>query len=344
MIVVFQREAAPSELHSALSRLEKLGFLVQQIHDGEKLLYAAVPVSDVHEHGAAKQIRAFGCVEEVLLDGKPYRLVAEGDNIGLQVGDVTFGGNEAIVMAGPCTVESEEQVMQTAEAVSRAGAKVLRGGAYKPSTSPYSFHGMGLPGLEILQTAGRRYGLKVVSEVMDPRKVELVSEYVDILQIGARNMQNYDLLREVGQSRVPVLLKRGMSARIEEWLLSAEYIAAGGNSNIILCERGVRSFDNVTRNVLDLSAVAAVKQMASLPVVVDPSHATGRRDLVPAMSKAALAAGADGLLIEVHPRPDHSVKDGAQSLSTEEFSTLMPELRRVAEAVGRSLGAHIYTR
>lgn len=241
-------------------------------------------------------------------------------------------------MAGPCAVESEEQLMASAKAVSEAGATMLRGGAYKPSTSPYAFQGMGKEGLELLKEAGRRYDLRVVTEVMDVRKVELVSQYGDMLQIGTRNMQNFDLLREVGQSRVPVLLKRGMSARIEEWLLAAEHILSSGNPNVVLCERGIRTFETNTRNTLDLSAVPATQAMTHLPVIVDPSQGTGRSDLVWPMSLAAVACGADGLLIEVHPHPDKALKDGEQSLSTQSFRALMPQLAAIAAAVDRPLG------
>ena len=275
---------------------------------------------------------------EIPLAGKPYHLVAKNEwreRSEVRVGNVVIGGQEIVLMAGPCTVESESQLMAAAEAVAQAGATILRGGAYKPSTSPYSFQGMGEEGLKLLREAGRRFDLKVVTEVMDPRKVDLVSGYADMLQIGTRNMQNYDLLKEVGQSRKPVLLKRGMSAKAEEWLLAAEYIAAEGNESIVLCERGIRSFDPITRNTLDLSVVPALRELTHLPIVVDPSQATGRRDLVPAMSLAAIAAGADGLLIEVHPEPPHAIKDGAQSIYTDVFRALVPKLEAVAEAVGR---------
>ena len=270
-------------------------------------------------------------MEDVILITKPYKFVAKeyrGKKSVLDIGGVLIGGDEIVMMAGPCTVESEDQLFLTAERVAKAGAKILRGGAYKPCTSPYSFQGMGLEGLKLLKEAGRRYGLKVITEVMHVRKVEEVAEYADILQIGTRNMQNYDLLREVGQSRTPVMLKRGMTAKIEEWLLAAEYIAAGGNEKIMLCERGIRTFEPYTRNTLDLSAVAAL--------IVDPSQGTGRRDLIAPMSKASVAVGADGLIIEVHPNPDHAIKDGAQSITIDAFENLMPELEAIAGAVGRT--------
>jgi 3-deoxy-7-phosphoheptulonate synthase len=246
-----------------------------------------------------------------------------------------IGGDELVVMAGPCAVESEEQIFAAARAVSRAGARVLRGGAFKPSTSPYNFQGLGVAGLRLLRAAANENELDVVTEVMDVRRVEVVAEHADMLQIGTRNMQNFDLLKEVGQSSKPVLLKRGMSARIEEWLLAAEYVLDQGNPNVVLCERGIRTFETFTRNTLDLSAVPALRSLSHLPIVVDPSHGTGRRELVPAMALAAVAAGVDGLLIEVHPNPEAALKDGEQSLRFEEFEALMPRINSVARALER---------
>jgi 3-deoxy-7-phosphoheptulonate synthase len=260
----------------------------------------------------------------------------------IDVDGVKVGGNEVVIMAGPCTVESEEQVMMTAAAVAKAGATVFRGGAYKPSTSPYSFQGMGLPGLELLREAGKRYGMKVITEVMDLRKIEMVAQYADILQIGCRNMQNYDLLKEVGLTQIPVLLKRGMSAKYEELLLAAEYIASNGNEKIMLCERGIRTFETYTRNTLDIGAVPVLRDLSHLPVILDPSQGTGRRDLVSALSRAGIAAGADGLIIEVHPNPDHAIKDGPQSVTIQQFEAMMPTFARVAEAVGRKISLPVH--
>jgi 3-deoxy-7-phosphoheptulonate synthase len=242
-----------------------------------------------------------------------------------------------IVIAGPCSAESEEQVETTAAAVKRAGAKILRGGAFKPRSSPYSFQGLGEGGLRMLRSAADRHGLTLISEVMDLSQIDLVERYVDILQVGARNMQNFTLLRELGKSRKPVLLKRGISATIEEWLLSAEYILAGGNMDVMLCERGIRTFESYTRNTLDISAIPVVQKLSHLPVLVDPSHATGRRDKVAPVARAAVAAGADGLLIEVHCDPDHAKSDGAQSMFPSQFDRLMAELRIIAPAIGRSI-------
>ncbi len=340
MIVVMKSGATREEVEVISRHLEDLGFQTRPIFGVNKTIVGAVGAPDIDKYGAAEQMRAYDEVEDVHFVGKPYKLVAreahpEGSIIDL--GSVQIGGKGIVVMAGPCTVESEEQLMTTAKAVAEAGATVLRGGAYKPSTSPYSYQGMGVPGLELLKEAGRRYGLKVITEVMDVRKVDLVGQYADILQIGTRNMQNYDLLREVGLSKIPVMLKRGMTAKLDEWLLAAEYVAAGGNENIMLCERGIRSFDSYSRNTLDLAVIPALKAASHLPVIVDPSQGTGRRDLVAPMSVAAVAAGADGLIIEVHPSPDHAIKDGAQSLKIDQFEALMPKLRRIAEAIDRGI-------
>jgi len=241
------------------------------------------------------------------------------------------------VMAGPCSAETEAQVDASAAAVKRAGAKVLRGGAFKPRSSPYSFQGLGEPGLRMLRDAANTHGLKLISEVMDASQIELIAKYCDIFQVGARNMQNFTLLRELGHARKPVLLKRGLSATIEEWLMSAEYILSGGNNDVILCERGIRTFETATRNTFDISAIPVVKKLSHLPVVADPSHGAGRRDMVAPMARAAVAAGADGLIIEVHHDPDHALSDGAQSMFPNQFDRLMAELRIIAPAIGRSI-------
>jgi 3-deoxy-7-phosphoheptulonate synthase len=262
----------------------------------------------------------------------------------IALGDVRIGGDEVIVMAGPCSAETPEQVEAAAVAVRRAGAKVLRGGAFKPRSSPYSFQGLGEEGLQLLRNAADRHNLYLISEVMDITQIEVVSKYSDVLQVGARNMQNFTLLRELGKARKPVMLKRGISATIEEWLLSAEYILAGGNTNVMLCERGIRTFENATRNTLDISAIPVVQKLSHLPVIVDPSHGTGRRDKVAPMARAAVAAGADGLIIEVHCDPDHALSDGAQSLYPAQFDRLMAELRIIAPAIGRSICLEPVTR
>ena len=286
-------------------------------------------------------------VEQVLIVTKPYKLASREFHpvntiveIPVQCvaeGLVRVGGDAVVMMAGPCTVESERQLMATAAAVRKEGAVILRGGAFKPSTSPYGFRGLGEDGLRLLAKARDEFGLAVITEVMTPGDVELVCEYADILQIGTRNMQNYYLLDEVGRVDKPVLLKRGMSATIEEWLLAAEYILSQGNPNVILCERGIRTFEKMTRNTMDISAIPLIKRLSHLPIIADPSQGTGRRDLVSTMSLASVAAGSDGLLIEVHPNPDEALKDGAQSLTIAQFQQLMPQVEAVARAIGRGM-------
>ncbi len=341
MIIVLQPHATESEIQLVSSRLEELGYQVNPIIGVERTVIGAVGGMEHDKLDAIDQLRAYDFVEDVMIITKPYKFVSReskgGHKTVIDVGGVEIGGSNVVVMAGPCTVESEEQLFATAESVAKAGARVLRGGAFKPSTSPYSFHGMGEAALKILRAAGDQFNLRVVTEVMDLRKVDLVAQYADILQIGARNMQNYDLLREVGQSRVPVMLKRGLSAKYEEWLLAAEYIASGGNENVMLCERGIRSFETYTRNVLDLAAVPVIHNLSHLPIVIDPSHGTGRRELVAATSNAAVAIGADALIIEVHHNPDHAIKDGAQSITHDQFAAMMPPMRKIAEAIGKTI-------
>ena len=292
-------------------------------------------------------LESLPCVESVLRVSKPYKLASREfhpDNTLVNVpvpcvsgGTVGIGSNSVVMMAGPCTVESEKQLMTTARAVRNAGAVILRGGAFKPSTSPYGFRGLGEEGLRLLAKARSEFGLAVITEVMTPTDVPMVCEYADILQIGTRNMQNYMLLDEVGRASKPVVLKRGMSATIEEWLLAAEYILSQGNRNVILCERGIRTFEKVTRNTMDISAIPLIEQLSHLPIISDPSQGTGRRDLVTPLSLASLAAGADGLLIEVHPNPDEALKDGAQSLTIQQFQELMPQVLAVTHAIGRTV-------
>ena len=255
----------------------------------------------------------------------------------MKVGDVEIGDGKVVVMAGPCSVENGDQIEKAAEIVAHGGAKVIRGGAFKPRTSPYSFQGLGEDGLKMMREAADRHGLLVISEVMDGTQIPMMTEYVDIFQVGARNMQNFNLLRQLGEVRRPVLLKRGISATIEELLLSAEYVLSGGNYDVILCERGIRTFESYTRNTMDISAIPVVKSLSHLPIVADPSHGTGRRDKVIPMARAAVAAGADGLLVEVHHDPDHALSDGAQSLKPEQFDEMMQQIRIIASAVGRAV-------
>jgi 3-deoxy-7-phosphoheptulonate synthase len=279
-------------------------------------------------------------VGEVLRITEPYKLASrtfKPERTAVSFGNFKIGGDEVIVMAGPCSIETEEQIAASAAAVKRAGAKVLRGGAFKPRSSPYSFQGLGDEGLRMMRVAADAEGLKVASEVMDVSQIDLVATYADILQVGARNMQNYTLLRELGKTRTPVLLKRGISATIEEWLLSAEYVLSGGNTDVILCERGIRTFESYTRNTMDISAIPVIQKLSHLPIIADPSHGTGLRDKVTPMARAAVAAGADGLIIEVHPDPDQALSDGAQSIFPQQFDRLMAELRIIAPAIGRSI-------
>jgi len=279
-------------------------------------------------------------VDEVIPISRPYKLSSrefQSEDTIIKVGDVALGGDELAIIAGPCAVETEEQLLQSARAVKAAGANILRGGAFKPSTSPYSFRGLGKDGLELLAQARRETGMPVITEVMTPHDVELVLRYADILQVGARNMQNFTLLDEVGKAQMPVMLKRGLSATIQEWLLSAEYILAQGNRQVMLCERGIRTFETYTRNTMDISAIPIIKKLSHLPIIADPSHGTGKWHLVTPVSLAAVAAGADGLMVEVHPSPEHALKDGAQSLTFENFQQLMAQVVPVAASVGRKM-------
>jgi len=287
-------------------------------------------------------IESFEGVYEVVKVSEPFKLANrkfKPEGTVVQVGDVRIGGDEVIVMAGPCSAESEEQVFAAAAAVKRAGAKIFRGGAFKPRSSPYSFQGLGEAGLKLLRTAANEHNMQLISEVMDLSQIDLLEKYVDILQVGARNMQNFTFLKELGKTRKPILLKRGMSATIQELLLSAEYILAGGNRDVILCERGIRTFENFTRNTLDISAIPVLKSLSHLPVVADPSHGTGIRDKVPPMARASVAAGADGLLIEVHHDPDRALCDGAQSLLPEQLKALTKDLKTIAAVLGRTFAS-----
>ncbi|MBX5466272.1 MAG: 3-deoxy-7-phosphoheptulonate synthase [Firmicutes bacterium] len=337
MIVVMSKDATPEDINRVADWLTAEGFRVHISSGVERTIIGVIGENTERAVGAA----TMPAVDQVVPVQRPYKLVGRDfhpDDSQIRVrDDVVFGGPRVIVMAGPCAVESREQVMEAAETVARLGLSVLRGGAYKPRTSPYSFQGLGLEGLKILAEARERYGLLIITEAVDEASLRHVAEWADIVQIGARNMQNFELLKRVGQVNRPVLLKRGLSATIDEWLMAAEYIAAHGNPNIILCERGIRTYETKTRNTLDLSAVPVVKQLSHLPVVIDPSHATGQWSWVAPMARAAVAAGADGLLIEAHPRPEEALSDGPQSLNLTRLAALIPSLRTVAEAVGRTL-------
>ncbi len=338
MVIVMEQSATEEQIQKIIETLVEVGYDVHRSTGVTHTVLGAV--------GSPRQVvdptalELLPGVREVVKISEPYKLVGRtfkpADTV-VEMRGVRVGGPEVIVMAGPCSVETREQVATVARAVVSAGARVLRGGAFKPRTSPYSFQGHGEEALRWMREVADELGLAIVSEVMDLRTIEMMLRYVDCLQVGARNMQNFDLLKELGRVRRPVLLKRGMSATIEEWLLSAEYLLAGGNQQVILCERGIRTFENATRNTLDISAIPVVKKRSHLPILVDPSHGTGRRDKVIPMARAAIAAGADGLLIEVHDNPEKALSDGAQSLYPHQFETLMGELRVIAPVVGRSL-------
>ncbi|NLN17263.1 MAG: 3-deoxy-7-phosphoheptulonate synthase [Firmicutes bacterium] len=337
MIVVMERGASDRQVDEVIKRLKEFGFDIHLSRGVERTIIGAIGEK---KSLAVSSLEVMDGVERIVPILQPFKLAGrefKPEKTIVRVGEAEFGGNRVPVIAGPCAVESEEQLLETAQAVKAAGASVLRGGAYKPRTSPYSFQGLEETGLALLAEARRITGLPVVTEVVNPRDVELVSRYVDMLQVGARNMQNFVLLREVGRAKKPVLLKRGLAATIAEWLMAAEYIVSAGNYDVILCERGIRTYETATRNTLDLSAVAEVQRISHLPVLVDPSHSTGKWRLVGPMSKAAVAAGADGLIIEVHPNPELALSDGPQSLKPEKFAQLMGELAAVAEAVGRCL-------
>lgn len=337
MIVVMKKKATEKQIEKVIKKIRECN-LKPHISKGEEVTIIGI-IGDERKVPES-QIRAIEGVEKIMPVLVPYKLASKdfrAEKSVIDVDGIKIGGSEIVVMAGPCSVESEEQIIRTAKAVKKAGARILRGGAFKPRTSPYSFQGMGENGLRLLRKAKEETGMPIITEVMDTRTIPMVCKYADILQIGARNMQNYDLLKEAGKCRHPVMLKRGLSATINEWLLSAEYIMASGNHNVILCERGIRTFETYTRNTLDLNAVPSAKELTHLPVFVDPSHGTGKYTLVSPMSKAAIAAGADGLLIEVHPEPEKSVSDADQTISTKRFDKLMKELQLVANAVGRSI-------
>jgi 3-deoxy-7-phosphoheptulonate synthase len=338
MVVVMQAEATSEQIQHVIDRLGSIGFDVHRSTGESHTVLGAV---GVHPDFDPRDIELIEGVREVVRITQPYKLASRAFRPGGTIVDcgngVKIGGVEVVVAAGPCSVETEAQINSVAESVAKMGAKLLRGGAFKPRSSPYSFQGLGESGLKLMRAAADRNRLLVVSEVMDQSQIPMLSEYADVLQVGARNMQNYYLLRALGEIRKPVMLKRGMSATIEEFLLSSEYIMSGGNYDVILCERGIRTFDTYMRNTLDIAAIPVVKKLSHLPIMADPSHGTGRRDKVAPMARAAVAAGADGLLIEVHPDPDHALSDGAQSLFPDQFAQLMGELRIIAPAVGRRM-------
>ncbi|MBR6014260.1 MAG: 3-deoxy-7-phosphoheptulonate synthase [Selenomonadaceae bacterium] len=337
MIVVMSPNATKKNLENVLKKLEKLN-LRTHLSEGEDRTIVGV-IGD-KKIIANLEMEMMAGVEKTVRITEKYKLVSRDfhplDTI-IDVDGVKIGGEKIVVMAGPCAVESLEQLRETAQAVKSCGAEILRGGAFKPRTSPYDFQGLGEEGLKLLRKVADEFGMKVVTEIVDRSDLELVENYADILQVGARNMQNFQMLKALGESKKPVMLKRGLSATISEWLNAAEYIMSGGNENVIFCERGIRTYETFTRNTLDLSAVAAIKELSHLPIVVDPSHGTGRRTMIAPMSKAAIAAGADALMIEVHPHPEVALSDGNQSLTPESFKNLMNDLNGIAKAVGKTL-------
>ena len=333
MIIVLQKEASETELQDIVARIKHYGLEPHVIVGVARTVIGLVGDKNGLEPSFFEGLPG---VEKAVPIMAPYKLTsrdAKAEDSIIQIKNVTIGDGKMVYMAGPCAIESREQILETAEQVKVAGASILRGGAFKPRTSPYSFQGLGERGLEYLQEAGEAFGMPTVSEVINPSDVELVARYVDILQIGARNMQNFSLLRQVGHSRKPVLLKRGLSATIEEWLMAAEYILSEGNYQVILCERGIRTFETATRNTLDVGAIALARRLSHLPVIADPSHATGRSELVTPAGCAAVAAGAQGLMVEVHPNPDTALSDGAQSLTPRQFGQMIKAVQRVAGAL-----------
>src|SRR5262245_34368934 len=331
-----EERATEAQIELVVARLVEMGMDVHRSTGVSRTVLGAVGQGQPD----AGLIQMLDGVHEVVRISEPYKLASrtfKAESSVISVGDLRIGGDEVMVMAGPCSAENEKQVRATAAAVRRAGAKIFRGGAVKPRSSPYGFQALGEEGLRLLRDASAAEGMALVTEVMDPSQIELIDRYADIFQVGARNMQNFTLLRELGHARKPVLLKRGISATIEEWLLSSEYILSGGNLDVVLSERGIRTFDTATRNTFDISAIPVVRKLSHLPILADPSHGAGRRDMVVPMARAAVAAGADGLIIEVHHDPDHALSDGAQSLFPAQFDRLMAELRIIAPAIGRSI-------
>jgi 3-deoxy-7-phosphoheptulonate synthase len=337
MIVVLESGIKEKQVEEIVRVLTDHGF---DIHRSAGVQYTVLGAIGVHPEFDHRQIELLPGVAEVLRVTEPFKLASRAfkrEGSVFDIGGVKIGGPEVVVMAGPCAVETEEQIFKIAKHVKDAGAKILRGGAFKPRTSPYSFQGLGEKGLKLLRAAADEVQLKVVTEVMDKSQIDLTEKYADILQIGARNMQNYAFLKDLGKASKPVMLKRGLAATIEEWLMSAEYILSGGNQQVILCERGIRTFETATRNTMDISAIPVIKKKSHLPIIADPSHGIGIRDKVIPMARAAIAAGADGIIVEVHHDPDHALSDGAQSLYPNQFSQMMKEVRMIAQAIERTI-------
>lgn len=339
MVVVVEKNATEKDIENVIKRLHEFGFDVHRSTGVNQTVLGAIGVKPDFD---IRQVQVLSGVAEVYRITEPYKLASRSFKLEgtiLNINGVMVGGKEVVVMAGPCAVESEEQIFTIAKQVKSAGAKFLRGGAFKPRTSPYSFQGLGEEGLKLLRSAADESGLLVITEVMDRSQIDLVERYADVFQVGARNMQNFTFLKELGKASKPVMLKRGMAATFEEWLMSAEYILSGGNHQVMLCERGIRTFETATRNTLDISAIPAIHKRSHLPIIADPSHGTGIRDKVIPMARASVAAGADGIMVEVHHQPDKALSDGAQSLYPDQFAQLMKEIRIIADAIGRFVGS-----
>ncbi len=337
MIIVLEKNVNDIQLKNIIKHLEDYGFAIHKSAGEERMIIGAIGVQPNFD---TRKLKILEGVEEVYRITEPFKLASRSfkkDDTLIKIKDVVIGGNEVTVIAGPCSVESEEQIMIIAELVKKSGAKILRGGAFKPRSSPYSFQGLGEDGLKFMRRAADEFGLLVVTEVLENSMIDLIYKYTDIFQVGARNMQNYSLLKELGSAKKPVMLKRGLSATVEDWLMSAEYILSNGNPNVFLCERGIRTFETYTRNTFDISSIPVVHKRSHLPVFADPSHATGLRDKVIPMARAAVAAGADGLMIEVHHDPEKALSDGPQALLPEQFLEMMKQIRLIADVIGRTM-------
>jgi len=337
VVVILENNVSEKQLELIIEKLKNFGFDVHLSKGVQRTIIGAIGVKPDFD---TRKVKIIDGVADVYRITDPFKLAGRSfkeENTIIKIKDVEIGGNKIVMMAGPCSVESEEQVYRLAEVVAKSGAQILRGGAFKPRSSPYAFQGMGEEGLRLLRQAADKYGLLVITEVMNSGQIDLIAKYADIFQVGARNMQNFDLLKDLGKTEIPVMLKRGLSATIEEWLMSAEYILANGNKNVCLCERGIRTFEKYTRNTFDISAIPVVHKKSHLPVIADPSHATGLRAQVPPMARAAVAAGADGLMIEIHHDPDNALSDGPQALIPDSYLKLIQELRTIAQAIGRDI-------
>lgn len=337
MVVVLEKNITDKQLENVIKHLEEFGFAVHKSTGVEQIILGAIGVQPNFD---IRRVKVLDGVAEVYRITEPFKLASRSfkrDNTIIKLSNVSIGSDEIAIMAGPCSVESEEQIFTIAEIVSKAGAKILRGGAFKPRTSPYSFQGLGEKGLELIRKAADKFGLLVITEIMESSQIDLIEKYTDIFQVGARNMQNFSLLRDLGKASKPVMLKRGLSATIDDWLMSAEYILSSGNQNVMLCERGIRTFETYTRNTFDISAIPVVHKRSHLPVIADPSHATGIRDKVIPMARAAVAAGADGIMVEVHHDPEKALSDGPQALLPEQFTELMKQIRLIADVIGRKI-------